>query len=397
MKTFVFCIRMSAIGDAIMCHQTLRLLKKRGAEPILVTDPSLKAVALQFDFLSYVATFSENKLTVYRISDIKAEVTGAARKFLELTEQDTCLIENNYHILDLQVTRRSKRTYQAIKGLCRRLNKTSAVSPTIWKVNKNTFLRIWLVMAARFKSFLYGQIKTTQSAIFTRAPRNSVPLNQQKAAEKLLNYVGSQAKLSTSIEENNSAKHPDVRKDECIWVGKDVSKEDEGAYIALVPGASSFTKQWPKENFAAIISLILQHTNFKVIICGGAAEKNLGEYLSKPNGVEHKSIKNYTGALTLEETFEKIKQSRFLLSCDTFATHLADLHGIPGVVIFGSTSPDFGFVPTGNTVKVLYSSLSCSPCTRHGKSPCRFANLACLRSISPQEVFSIIQDSLTKS
>ena len=70
---------------------------------------------------------------------------------------------------------------------------------------------------------------------------------------------------------------------------------------------------------------------------------------------------------------------------------------IPASVLFGATSPLFGFVPIYEKISIEYMNLSCSPCSRHGKGFCRFKNLKCLQDIDTLNIFNHILNLKTKN
>ena len=160
---------------------------------------------------------------------------------------------------------------------------------------------------------------------------------------------------------------------------------DINAYVVLFPGASGPLKEWPAEKLLEWINLILSKTNKKIVLCGGKDVLEIGAKLTKSIPTER--LWNAIAHCSLAETLAIIAHASHVVSGDTFAGHAADAFGVPASVLFGATSPQFGFVPPGSGSKILYAHMSCSPCTRHGKGTCRFGNKMCLQNIAAEDVF----------
>ncbi|MGB9562099.1 MAG: glycosyltransferase family 9 protein, partial [bacterium] len=82
----------------------------------------------------------------------------------------------------------------------------------------------------------------------------------------------------------------------------------------------------------------------------------------------------------------------FIYRCDLFIgndsapVHIANAFNIPVIAIFGPTSPEFGFAPCGDNVRIMYKGVKCSPCSLHGEKKCK-NELVCMSSISVDDVF----------
>ena len=79
-----------------------------------------------------------------------------------------------------------------------------------------------------------------------------------------------------------------------------------------------------------------------------------------------------------------------IVTNDSFPAHAAQAFEIPATVLFGATSPYFGFAPKAPQIHVETLNLACSPCTRHGNRQCPYKNLKCLTGISANHVFKQI-------
>lgn len=82
-----------------------------------------------------------------------------------------------------------------------------------------------------------------------------------------------------------------------------------------------------------------------------------------------------------------ISRCSLFVGNDSVGVHIANALDVPTVAIFGPTSPEFGFAPVGENVRVIYKAVYCSPCSLHGEKRCK-KNLICMSSIEVDEVFS---------
>lgn len=125
--------------------------------------------------------------------------------------------------------------------------------------------------------------------------------------------------------------------------------EPVGRTALFFPGAGHPDKAWPLENLEALADAVGRR-GFHPLFVLGPAEQERG-------------IMPATGDIlrpdSLRELAEAIRQARFVVGPDCGPMHLAGLHGVPGVALFGPTSPrQWG--PPGLTL--LTAGLVCSPC-----------------------------------
>jgi ADP-heptose:LPS heptosyltransferase len=80
---------------------------------------------------------------------------------------------------------------------------------------------------------------------------------------------------------------------------------------------------------------------------------------------------------------------------DSGPMHLAAAVGTPVVGLFGPTSPALGFAPVGGGAVSVHLGLHCSPCSRHGKTPCWRERRYCMEDLDPEVVFRALQRALT--
>ncbi len=167
---------------------------------------------------------------------------------------------------------------------------------------------------------------------------------------------------------------------------------DGARWITLQPGARWSNKRWPVEYFAELVrSLSEQHSAVRFAILGGAADRALGEAVSR---ARPDRCLDLTGKTSLPEMVEWIRVSELMVTNDTGPMHVATALRKPVVALFGPTAPS-RTGPYGQLDQVMRVKLPCAPCM---KSVCKYVKpLECLRAISPPMVLSRVQQLLART
>ena len=163
-------------------------------------------------------------------------------------------------------------------------------------------------------------------------------------------------------------------------------------YIALAPGASYPTKQWPAERFArAAAELAGDRTG--VVLVGGKSDRPIADLVAaelKDSGLK---VVDLTGRLSILESAAAIKRARCLVTNDSGLMHAGDALDVPLVAVFGPTSRELGFYPAGERSRVAERvGLECRPCTLHGDEKCPRGRLRCMEEVSMEEVVSKMRE-----
>jgi ADP-heptose:LPS heptosyltransferase len=165
-------------------------------------------------------------------------------------------------------------------------------------------------------------------------------------------------------------------------------------YCIIFPGASSIGKQWPVEHFAALMNKISEKYKLQILLCGGAGEVELCETVLQASGNEN--CISLAGKTKLWELAELIRGSRFLISNDTSASHIAAAVDTPSVCILGGGH--FGrFHPypeylEGNRPVAVFHMLPCFNCNWVcTQSTDLTRSWPCVSSVKVETVFQIIQ------
>ncbi len=186
---------------------------------------------------------------------------------------------------------------------------------------------------------------------------------------------------------------PELRIDrpavEKVYQIKRQLKVQDSAYAVIAPASVWKTKAWPTESYRILSEYLLTRFGLETVAVGGPDDKAIcGSAVQRPE-------LNLSGELSPIESAELMRTSRFVISGDSAAAHLATSVRVRQVIIFGSTAPRFGFAPDSNNVRLLGLDMGCRPCTDHGRNSCPiYKTIRCMENISPSMVIASLSDWL---
>jgi heptosyltransferase-2 len=152
--------------------------------------------------------------------------------------------------------------------------------------------------------------------------------------------------------------------------------------IVMVPGSVWKTKRWDWRGYREVAKRFIRQGR-TVILVGAPDERELAEKVAG-----NLPVLNMTGQTSIAELAWVISRAALVVCNDSMALHLSSAAKIPTVAIFCATSPTFGFGPWENLARVIeVEALSCKPCSRHGGDSCPTGTWACMRELSPNQVF----------
>ena len=170
----------------------------------------------------------------------------------------------------------------------------------------------------------------------------------------------------------------DIRVDRFLK-GKGISANDR--LVAIHPGASSISKRWMSDRFAAVADR-LQEWNYKVVIVSGPEDVATGRAVIQ---TMKQSPVDACGQTTIRELASLFKRSELLISNDSGPVHVAVGVGTPVVSIFGRSQPGLSqkrWRPLGERDIVLQKDVGCTVCLA---DDCQI-NFECLKALSVGEV-----------
>lgn len=196
---------------------------------------------------------------------------------------------------------------------------------------------------------------------------------------------------------------------------RDVLKNLRRPVIGINPGATyGSTKRWPSERFAEVSKRIITELDGSVVIFGSETEAGIAEEIvsnsrlsalspqvasgdsprrANPPGVGSSQLLILAGKTNLRELSALISECDILLTNDSGPMHIGYAVRTPLVAIFGSTDPSLTG-PPGKENVVIKKELQCSPCF---KRKCGKQKMACMTSITPDEVFEAVKHLIPKN
>lgn len=157
--------------------------------------------------------------------------------------------------------------------------------------------------------------------------------------------------------------------------------------IAIAPGSVWATKRWLKEGYAELCAKLKPHRELKIILVGGAADRELCDWIRQHSG---SSAINTAGKFSLRQSADLIRRCCLLVTNDSGPMHLGVAMKTQVIALFGPTVRDFGFFPCGDTDIVIEKNVYCRPCSIHGGNECPTGTFSCMTSITADEIYDNI-------
>jgi ADP-heptose:LPS heptosyltransferase len=106
--------------------------------------------------------------------------------------------------------------------------------------------------------------------------------------------------------------------------------------LALHPGSGSEKKNWPEEKWAELLEILIHNTTFNLLLVGGEAE---GERLQRLAAALPLARVRVAQSLPLVELGKALERCGGFVGHDSGISHLAAALGLPGLLLWGNTSP----------------------------------------------------------
>ena len=116
-------------------------------------------------------------------------------------------------------------------------------------------------------------------------------------------------------------------KGEIRWAPRDRGKKR----LLVGPGAGLEDKRWPIEHYVELLHKVLKDGDWEVIICGGKADYDLGEYIK----VSVPAVRNLCGDLSLRETFAVTAAADIIFANASMLLHVAAAFKRPTLLLLG--------------------------------------------------------------
>jgi ADP-heptose:LPS heptosyltransferase len=130
-----------------------------------------------------------------------------------------------------------------------------------------------------------------------------------------------------------------------------------GGYVVLHPGASSPSRRWPPERFAAVGDA-LAAAGLRVVLTGVPGERAITAAVA---AVMTAPVTDLTGATTLGGLAALLRDAALLVANDTGSAHLAAAVGGRSVVVFLPGEP-WRWAHAGPRHRAVRVDVGCNPC-----------------------------------
>lgn len=114
---------------------------------------------------------------------------------------------------------------------------------------------------------------------------------------------------------------------------------DAGAALAISPCASSTSRNWRPERYAAVADYAVERYGLRVILTGGPSdlERRIGEEVA--GAMRHRCL-NLIGRTSLKQLLATLERCACLVTPDSGPAHLGTAAGIPVVGLYAVSNPD---------------------------------------------------------
>jgi len=320
----ILVIRFSSIGDIVLTTPVVRILKKQ------FPDSEIHFLTKsQFSFL-----LNDNPY-VDKVHSLSRNLSDTIKELKD---------ESYDHLIDLHNNLRTKRIKSAL----------SIPDFTVDKLN----LRKWLLVNFKIN-------KMPSNHIVDRYIETLSVFDVSNDKEGLDYFIPEKDEYPISL----------------------VNATFENGFVALVLGATYFTKQIPEELAIEIIN----HSQLLFVLLGG---KDDVEKADKVEKLSKGRVANLCGKVNLNQSASIIQQSKVVVSSDTGLMHIAAAFRKPIVSIWGNTVPEFGmspYLPNKHSKIFEIKDLSCRPCSKIGFNKCPKKHFYCMKKQDPIQISEYIK------
>ena len=230
----------------------------------------------------------------------------------------------------------------------------------------------------------WGYARNGRKILLTRSVPFPPPLPRKHQWEfyrelvSKLGFSSSKRDFSLTVSPEEKRWAEDTLSSQGINLKKPVAAINPGAYY----GAA---KRWPPDYYARL-SELMDQAGVQIVIIGSPSELPLAEEICR-----HMSFSPVvmTGKTDIRELAGILTQADLCVTNDSGPMHLANALKIPVVALFGPTDPEVTR-PFQSPSSYIQKKPVCWPCSYR---ECPFDH-RCMKSISPEEVFSLCRKYL---
>lgn len=160
---------------------------------------------------------------------------------------------------------------------------------------------------------------------------------------------------------------------------------EEKVNIGIAPFARYQNKTYPLELMEELVKQLSANGHFNILLFSGGGEERM---LTESWQQKYQRCHSVGGHLTLDDEIRLMSRLQLMVSMDSANMHLASLAGTRVISIWGSTTPQCGFLGWQQHYNdALMLHCDCQPCTIAGSNHCRYHDYHCLADITPESIY----------
>lgn len=165
-------------------------------------------------------------------------------------------------------------------------------------------------------------------------------------------------------------------------------KDESRRVVVIAPGSVWPTKRWTEQGFVGLVQGLVGR-GYRAVLAGSRQEAPLCRRIGERSGLAEGD--NMAGQLSLVELLALISLAHRVIANDSAPAHIAESIGVPATVIYGPTTPAFGFGPRMPGSAIVESeALECRPCGIHGGPGCPLGHHQCMTRIPANRLIAAI-------
>lgn len=159
--------------------------------------------------------------------------------------------------------------------------------------------------------------------------------------------------------------------------------------IGVAPFARYKTKAYPLHLMERVVRMLC-NMGYRLFLFGSVGEeKEVLDGWARQNA----PCTSLPGLLDIRQELVLMSHLDLMLTMDSANMHLASLVNTTVVSLWGSTTPQCGFLGwEQHEENALYKELPCQPCSISGLAECPLRHFSCMKSVSPEEVCRRIEE-----
>lgn len=166
----------------------------------------------------------------------------------------------------------------------------------------------------------------------------------------------------------------------CEKLLSDAAFTNTGPLIAVQAGASQGKRQWSPARFIAMIKILTEKHNARVVLTGAAKERDIIDPIVE--GCKSPNVISVAGKTSVPQLAAMLQKSDVLVTGDTGPMHISVAVGTPVVSMFLASAFGFETGPYSEGNIILQPVIGCGPCNPN--KPC--SKPECHDTITPELV-----------